>query len=182
MRITFFFLRQIDRRYLLHIMLGVIIGTLFSYQKFKTSERLSKTNHKSCRFRDEKKIRILIGVSTSENYLNTKARAVFETWGQTCGSSKACQVVFFASVNSVSNEITKIISLPDIDGDYSPQNKSLVILKYMYDNYIDQFDWFMKVDDDNYLKPKKWNCSCILSIALNLISLAAHVGGKRQTI
>ncbi len=26
------------------------------------------------------------------------------------------------------------------------------MLKYMYDNYLDKFEWFMRLDDDVYLK------------------------------
>jgi chondroitin sulfate synthase len=30
-----------------------------------------------------------------------------------------------------------------------------MMLKFMYDNYLEKFEWFMRVDDDVYIRPDK---------------------------
>ena len=38
---------------------------------------------------------------------------------------------------------------------YPPQKKSFMMLKYMYDNLLDDFEWFMRADDDVYVRGDK---------------------------
>ncbi|CAK9293485.1 unnamed protein product [Gordionus sp. m RMFG-2023] len=45
-----------------------------------------------------------------------------------------------------------IISLPGVTDDYPPQKKSFMMLKFLYDNFIDEFRWFVRADDDVFIK------------------------------
>jgi chondroitin sulfate synthase len=88
---------------------------------------------------------------TAQKYLDTRARASFETWGQNIPGKMS----FFSRAGSTSNFPIPLVSLAGVDDSYPPQKKSFMMLKYMYDHYIDKFEWFMRVDDDVYIKPEK---------------------------
>lgn len=45
-----------------------------------------------------------------------------------------------------------MIALRGVDDRYPPQKKSFMMLHYMYENYIDKFEWFMRADDDVYMR------------------------------
>lgn len=45
-----------------------------------------------------------------------------------------------------------VVNLPDVDDSYPPQKKVYRMLKYMHDHYIDKFNWFMRADDDVYVR------------------------------
>jgi chondroitin sulfate synthase len=94
---------------------------------------------------------VFIGVMTAQKYLDTRARAVYETWGKQI----AGKMSFFSRAGSSSSFDIPLVSLPGVDDSYPPQKKSFMMLKFMYDNYIDKFEWFMRVDDDVYIKHEK---------------------------
>lgn len=87
---------------------------------------------------------------TAEQYLRTRAKVVWNTWGQEVPG----RMLIFSSENSTSEEIP-LVALPGIDDSYPPQKKSFTMLKYMHDNFIDQFEWFMRADDDLYVRNDK---------------------------
>ncbi|XP_061164953.1 chondroitin sulfate synthase 1-like [Saccostrea echinata] len=92
---------------------------------------------------------LLIGVITAKKFLDTRAVAAFDTWTSTCQG--VCKVLFFSSEGSSSHKIP-VISIDGVDDSYPPQRKSLLMLKYMHDNYINNFEWFMRADDDVFIK------------------------------
>ncbi|VDI54973.1 chondroitin sulfate synthase [Mytilus galloprovincialis] len=96
---------------------------------------------------------LLIGVMTTKNYLDTRAVAAFYTWTNSCSGS--CKVIFFSSEGSTTEKQIPLVSLDGTDDSYPPQRKSLLMLKYMHDNYINNFEWFMRVDDDIFLRGDK---------------------------
>jgi chondroitin sulfate synthase len=94
---------------------------------------------------------VIIGVMTAKKYLDTRAKAVFDTWSPHIPG----KLFFFTSEHSDSIYPLPIVSLPGVDDSYPPQKKSFLMFKFMYDNYLDKFEWFMRVDDDVYLKPER---------------------------
>ncbi|KRX92882.1 Chondroitin sulfate synthase 1 [Trichinella pseudospiralis] len=48
-----------------------------------------------------------------------------------------------------------VVRLPGVDDTYPPQKKSLAMLHYMHTKYGDHFDWFLRADDDLYVKVEK---------------------------
>lgn len=93
---------------------------------------------------------LFVGVMTASKYLETRAKAVYETWGRNVPG----QIRFFSSEYSISNSIP-LIPLRGVDDSYPPQKKSFAMLKYMHDNYIDKYEWFLRADDDVYIKTEQ---------------------------
>ncbi|XP_050293932.1 chondroitin sulfate synthase 1 [Anthonomus grandis grandis] len=146
----------------LKILLGIIIGVLCS-QLFANTEHFCAPHFvvKSEKLVDDvdlvagkstprSKNLLFVGVMTAEQFLPTRAKAVWNTWGQEVPG----KMLIFSSENSTYDGIP-LVSLPGIDDSYPPQKKSFTMLKYMHDNFIDQYEWFMRADDDVYVKSDK---------------------------
>ena len=95
---------------------------------------------------------LLVGVITAQKYLETRATAVYNTWGK-----QMDDIIFFsAQPNGAQHVNFPVVTLEGVDDHtYPPQLKVFKMLQYMYDKYIDQFDFFMRADDDSYVKKQK---------------------------
>ena len=94
---------------------------------------------------------LLVGVMTADKYISTRARAVYETWGNQVPG----KLLFFTSDSQNGTEDLPVVRLKGVDDSYPPQKKSFMMLKYMYDNYGDKFEWFMRADDDVFVKTNR---------------------------
>ena len=94
---------------------------------------------------------LLVGVLTQQAYLHTRAKAVYDTWGRDVDS-----VVFFVGEDcNISADISylPIVKLPGIpDNVYPPLRKAFAVMKYMYSHYIHEYNWFIRADDDMYVR------------------------------
>lgn len=143
------------------LVVGVIVGFIISQIciNYNTSDRefcgfslnnlIADTSSKtSAPFAEAPATNLLfVGVMTASKYLETRAKAVYETWGQEVPG----KIKFFSSETSISNTIP-LVALEGIDDSYPPQKKSFAMLKYMHDNHIDDFEWFLRADDDVYVR------------------------------
>ena len=93
---------------------------------------------------------IFVGVMTAEKFLDTRAKAVYETWAQDLPGT----LMFFSSSSSKRRDLP-VVSLAGVDDSYPPQRKSIMMLKYMHDNFIDDYEWFLRSDDDVYIRAEK---------------------------
>lgn len=93
---------------------------------------------------------LFVGVMTADKYLDTRALAVYRTWGKDLPGRMA----FFSSKHSRSSYLP-LVALPGVDDRYPPQKKSFMMLLYMHDNFIDRFEWFLRADDDVFIKTDK---------------------------
>ncbi|CAK9819676.1 Chondroitin sulfate synthase 1 [Anthophora quadrimaculata] len=94
---------------------------------------------------------VFVGVMTASKYLDTRAKAVYETWGKELPG----KIAFFSSESSTVPENCPdlpLVSLPRVDDTYPPQKKSFMMLQYMWNNYGDRFEWFLRADDDVYVR------------------------------
>ena len=94
---------------------------------------------------------IFVGVMTANKYLDTRAKAVYETWGKLIPG----KIAFFSSETSSTTADIPLIRLPGVDDSYPPQKKSFMMLKYMHENLHDHFEYFMRADDDVFVRPDK---------------------------
>ncbi|XP_063830166.1 chondroitin sulfate synthase 1 [Ostrinia nubilalis] len=93
---------------------------------------------------------VFVGVMTAEQYLDTRAKAVYETWAQDLPG----RIAFFSSEVSRAPGLP-LVPLRNVDDSYPPQKKSFLMLLYMYEKYGDRFEWFMRADDDVYVRGDK---------------------------
>ena len=94
---------------------------------------------------------LLVGVMTADKYIGTRAKAVYETWG----SQVPGKLLFFTSDSQNTTDDLPVVRLKGVDDSYPPQKKSFMMLKYMYENYGDKFEWFMRADDDVFVKTER---------------------------
>lgn len=127
------------------------VNNLLINEILDENERNQTENIKIFKDIEPNKQLVFIGVMTAQMYLDTRARAVYETWGKTIPG----KISFFSREGSWSNYDIPLVSLRGVDDSYPPQKKSFMMLKFMHDNYLDKFEWFMRVDDDVYIKHDK---------------------------
>ena len=96
---------------------------------------------------------MLVGVLTAKEYINTRLEAINGTWTKTIPG----KVIFFSGEHSSSNNYAQkaVVTLPGVTDTYPPQKKAFLMLKYMHDFYLDQFEWFVRADDDVFIKGQK---------------------------
>lgn len=151
------------RKRLLKIFLGILIGItlsqLLTMSKLLkdlcggvgvggvSDEQQQQTFIKQPQHPSSNKSLLFVGVMTAGKYLNTRAKAVYDTWGRDVPG----KIVFFSSEYSYSHQVP-LVPLIGVDDSYPPQKKSFMMLKYMYDNYLDQYEWFLRADDDVYIR------------------------------
>ncbi|XP_034943351.1 chondroitin sulfate synthase 1 [Chelonus insularis] len=95
-----------------------------------------------------------VGVMTAQKYLDSRAKAVWETWGKQVPGKMA----FFSSEYSQVPENCPdlpLVALPTVDDGYPPQKKSFLMLQFMWNNFADKFEWFIRADDDVYIRTDK---------------------------
>ncbi|KFM68678.1 Chondroitin sulfate synthase 1, partial [Stegodyphus mimosarum] len=150
-------------RFIVGVIVGFVITTQLRYMFLNPPSCLKNINNeklhvKSSEYSIENVINIsnlsedkkllFIGVMTAQKYLETRALAIHNTWGQTVPG----KLIFFSSSSSRSNSSILLVPLPKVDDSYPPQKKSFLMLKFMYDHFIDDFEWFMRADDDVYIR------------------------------
>lgn len=119
---------------------------------------------------------VFVGVMTAKEFLSDRAKAVYDTWGKEVPG----RLAFFSSEGSYSDQMP-VIALKGVDDRYPPQKKSCKLksalnilgifsiklfvyfflfqkvrmLYFMYEHYIDRFEWFARADDDVYINTDK---------------------------
>ena len=99
----------------------------------------------------EEKGFMFVGVMTAKKYIDSRVVAAYNTWARTING----RVAFFSSEGSTSKYDVPVIALKNVDDSYPPQKKSFRMLKYMCDHLYDKYEWFMRADDDAFLKGDK---------------------------
>ncbi|XP_052793997.1 chondroitin sulfate synthase 1-like [Mya arenaria] len=91
---------------------------------------------------------LFVGIMTAKKYLDSRVVAAYKTWARSING----KVIFFSSEGSHSTHDIPIVSLKNVDDSYPPQKKSFSMLKYMSDHYLNKYEWFMRADDDVFIK------------------------------
>lgn len=93
---------------------------------------------------------LFVGVMTAKNFLQGRAKAVYDTWGKEVPG----RIAFFSSEGSYAAGLP-VVALKGVDDRYPPQKKSFMMLYYMYEHFLDKFEWFVRADDDVYIHTAK---------------------------
>ena len=122
---------------------------------------------------------LFVGVLSSQMYLHTRAKAMFETWGQ-----DVSMLAFFVGEDCiVPSELSHlpVIKLPGVpDAVYPPLKKAFAVMQYMYEHYVDDYEWFIRADDDFYLRGNKLMELLNMMDAGELISLGRAGEGRTE--
>lgn len=97
---------------------------------------------------------LYVGVMSAKKYLASRAVAAYKTWAHSIPG----KVEFFSSEGSETVPVPApipVVSLAGVDDSYPPQKKSFMMLKYIHDHYLDKYEWFMRADDDVYIRGEK---------------------------
>ena len=132
--------------------LGFICSFIFSSHFFLPNIEDAKVN--LCK-NGQRNDFIYIGVLTTADYLQTRGLALWDTWAR---SNVPYKIEFF--VGDLGDTILPpevghlpIVRLPHVsDNTYPAQKKSFLMINYMYRMYSGRFKWFMRADDDTYVK------------------------------
>lgn len=89
------------------------------------------------------RVRVLCWIMTSPQNLDKKAQHVRNTWG------KRCNILLF--ISSVKNDSFPTVGLNISEGREHLTAKTMLAFRYVYEQYFDKADWFMKADDDTYV-------------------------------
>lgn len=93
----------------------------------------------------DQQVRVLCWIPSVENQLRNKVKVVNETWVKRCNKH-----VFFIDTHD-RTEHSDIVRLEVKEGKKILTEKSMVALAYLYEHYGQDFDWFLKGDDDAYI-------------------------------
>ncbi|XP_055617155.1 chondroitin sulfate synthase 1 isoform X2 [Toxorhynchites rutilus septentrionalis] len=146
------------------IIIGLCVGALF--RNYRTLEIVSMCNsmnsvkqksaleiiglHPSEAPDNSQHNLVFVGVMTAKDFLQSRAKAVYDTWGMNIPG----RIAFFSSEESVAENLP-LVALKGVDDRYPPQKKSFMMLHYMYEHYIDKFEWFARADDDVFIRTDK---------------------------
>ncbi|XP_070574402.1 glycoprotein-N-acetylgalactosamine 3-beta-galactosyltransferase 1-like [Ptychodera flava] len=100
-------------------------------EKFSSPEELTKN------------VRILCWVATSPLYAGKRLPYVRDTWGPRCDKT-----LYFSSFE---DKDFPIIKLDVPEGHSFLWGKTKAAFRYAYEHHFNEFDWFVKADDDTYL-------------------------------
>lgn len=129
------------------------------------------------------KKRTLIAVVTAQKYLRTRVKAIYETWAQDVGSDSA---VYFFVGEDCDTTHPDLKHLPIIkvhgvrDNVYPPQEKVFAVLAYVYLNFGVHFRWFVRADDDVYIRVKGLEAALGYHDSTELLYLGHPGYGKKK--
>ena len=140
--------------FLVTLIIGLLVGKNLQNCEFKSVVRRAKPNYTESK--DESNTRtqsdlMFVGVLTAKEFQSTRVVAINETWAKTIPG----KVFFFSGEKSKDNSTIaddSFVALPGVQDTYPPQKKAFMMLKYMHDFYLDQFEWFVRADDDVFIK------------------------------
>jgi glycoprotein-N-acetylgalactosamine 3-beta-galactosyltransferase len=90
--------------------------------------------------------RVFCFVLTAPKYFDTRARAVNSTWGRRCDG------LFFITELSNDTQGLPIAPIANLTPGYEHlTQKTVLALQYAYEYHFNNFDWFVKADDDTYI-------------------------------
>ena len=91
------------------------------------------------------KVKVLCFVMTTPTNIKTRAIYVKKTWAKRCN-----KMVFLSSADDADLPAIRL-NVTGPEAKYVLTEKTLLAFQYIYDNYFNDYDWFLKADDDTYV-------------------------------
>ncbi|CAI5438270.1 unnamed protein product [Caenorhabditis angaria] len=113
---------------------------------------------------------ILVAIMTAAKYVDTRAYNVWKTWAQHIPGKV---LIFVAEGTQTIHEDMPVIRLKGVDDTYPPQKKSFAMVKWLAENMADEYDWFLRADDDLYIRGEE-----LAAFLRSVDSSRAHVIGQ----
>ncbi|GMT28657.1 hypothetical protein PFISCL1PPCAC_19954 [Pristionchus fissidentatus] len=136
-------------RSLLLLFIGISIGFFTTWHLWRSSSLPAFAECPAPQEHEKANGFVLIGIMTAAKYVDSRAFNVWKTWAQHVPG----KVLFFVAETTTSiHPDLPLIRLKGVDDSYPPQKKSFAMMKWMADNYMDSFEWFVRADDDLYIK------------------------------
>jgi glycoprotein-N-acetylgalactosamine 3-beta-galactosyltransferase len=118
-----------------------VIETTFFQYFFRSRQFSIEQRHTVLAEFLHKKVKVLCWIMTSPDTLKERAYHVNKTWG------KRCNKILFMSTQ-LDDEMDNVIALPVTEGRDFLWSKTKEALRYIYRYHMDEYDWFLKADDD----------------------------------
>jgi hypothetical protein len=140
------------------ILAGIILITILyiSSSTNNYSFNLLKIQfHRSDKNNDTPSTRVLCLILTAPVNFLSRTKAVNETWAPRCDRYFFITELISESLTPEQREFIKQIPIAPIKNITAGYNhltqKTTLAFLFAYENYFDDFDWFVKADDDTYL-------------------------------
>lgn len=131
---------------LLNFSLGTFIGILYRSISNSDSDYLLSVKNIDL---PKKQGFLLVSVLTTNNFIDKRSSIIDKTW------ALDYKHIFYFSQEKKIVSTLPVIFLPGTDDSYPPQKKSFTMLKFLFENYVDSYEWFLRADDDVYVKLDK---------------------------
>ncbi|KAM8721618.1 hypothetical protein ACLKA7_007492 [Drosophila subpalustris] len=142
---------RLSRRQLLLMALlcGSALIVLYGYwdvmmlTTLEVNRNIGQVSSGSLALQLEREVRVLCWVLTTPKYHKSRAVHILRTWG------KRCNKIYFMSSQPDDELETIVLTKPD---KYEVLwGKTKEAFTYIYENKLDEADWFMKADDDTFV-------------------------------
>lgn len=91
---------------------------------------------------------------SADKFIDTRVKTAAETWAsslKTWNKDSGVDVEIFAQSN-YTGVPHHIVKMPGIsDNVYPPQKKSFSMMRYVHDHKVNDYEWFLRLDDDAYV-------------------------------
>lgn len=146
---------KVDIRTTILFLVGFVIGTIpMSRMILNREANLVKSTAGPLKFRNNlyddslavnlfEEVKILCLVMTNPANHRTQADHVKSTWG------KRCNKLLFITTQE-DDSLDTIVVLNITESRQALRRKTKTAFFYAHDNHLDEFDWFLKADDDRF--------------------------------
>lgn len=137
-------LRVIFHYFLAGILIGFLLRALFHEKTTKISLKISVRDDfiQTKAIEEIKKIRILCMLNTNPSNHLKRAVHIQQTWGKHCDKLVFASTLTDVHLNAIGFNMT--------DSHEFVWGKEKLMMQYVYDNFLEKFDWFYKADDDTF--------------------------------
>ena len=97
---------------------------------------------------------LYVAMMSADKFVDTRVKTAAQTWAsslKTWNRDSGVDVEIFAQSNYTGIP-HHIVKMPGIsDNVYPPQKKSFSMMRYVHDHKVNDYEWFLRLDDDAYV-------------------------------